>query len=70
MRIVIDLQSCQSGSSLGGIGRYSLELAKAMVTNSSADEFVVVLNNRNQASKPLSAFLRYQLAAPSFTRTR
>ncbi len=50
MRIVIDLQSCQSGSSLGGIGRYSLELAKAMVTNASTDEFIVVLNNRNDAS--------------------
>jgi glycosyltransferase involved in cell wall biosynthesis len=30
MRIVIDLQGCQSGSKRGGIGRYSMELAKAM----------------------------------------
>lgn len=49
MRIVIDLQSCQSGSSLGGIGRYSLELAKAMVTGAPGDEFIIVLNNRNEA---------------------
>ncbi len=30
MRIVIDLQGCQSGSKRGGIGRYSMDLAKAM----------------------------------------
>jgi glycosyltransferase involved in cell wall biosynthesis len=47
MRIVIDLQSCQSGSRLGGIGRYSLELAKAMVRLADEDEFLIVLNDRN-----------------------
>jgi glycosyltransferase involved in cell wall biosynthesis len=30
MRILIDLQSCQSGSRNAGIGRYSMQLAKAM----------------------------------------
>lgn len=50
MRILIDLQSCQTGSSLGGIGRYSMDLAKAMVCSSPSDEFIVILNNRNPAS--------------------
>ena len=45
MRIVIDLQSCQSGSRYGGIGRYSLALAKAMVRESRGHEFWVVVNN-------------------------
>jgi len=45
MRIVIDLQSCQSGSRLGGIGRYSLELAKAMARNSNGHELWIVLSN-------------------------
>lgn len=45
MRIAIDLQSCQSGSRLGGIGRYSLELAKAMIRNAKNHEFWIVLNN-------------------------
>lgn len=47
MRIVLDIQSCQSGSRFGGIGRYSLELAKAMVRLAPEDEFLIVLNDRN-----------------------
>ena len=45
MRIVIDLQSCQSGSRLGGIGRYSIELAKAMARHANGHDLWVVLNN-------------------------
>lgn len=46
MRIVLDLQSCQTeGSKNRGIGRYSIALAEAMIAEGSADhEFLVVLN--------------------------
>jgi glycosyltransferase involved in cell wall biosynthesis len=44
MRIVIDLQSCQSGSKWGGIGRYSMELAKAMASESRGHEVWLALN--------------------------
>lgn len=47
MRFVIDLQSCQSGSRFGGIGRYSLELAKEMVRLSPQYEHIILLNDRN-----------------------
>ena len=46
MRIVIDLQGCQSGSRFGGIGRYSMSLAKAMVRLHSRHEFFLLLNSR------------------------
>lgn len=52
MRIVIDLQSCQSGSRLGGIGRYSIELVKAMARNSNGHELWVVYNNLLKQSVP------------------
>jgi glycosyltransferase involved in cell wall biosynthesis len=46
MRILIDLQSCQSGSRLGGIGRYSLELTKAILRDySDRHEFWIVVND-------------------------
>jgi len=44
VRVVIDLQSSQSGSRHGGIGRYSMSLAKAMIEQSRGHEFWVVLN--------------------------
>jgi len=44
MKILIDLQSCQSGSRFGGIGRYSLALAKAMMRNGPSHDFYVLLN--------------------------
>jgi glycosyltransferase involved in cell wall biosynthesis len=44
MRILIDLQCCQSGSRNGGIGRYSLALAKAMIALPSAHQFSLLLN--------------------------
>jgi glycosyltransferase involved in cell wall biosynthesis len=44
MRIVIDLQSCQSGSRHGGIGRYSMELAKAMAREPRDHELHLLLS--------------------------
>jgi glycosyltransferase involved in cell wall biosynthesis len=45
VRIALDLQSCQSGSRRGGIGRYSLALVKAMLKTSPKHEYIIVLNN-------------------------
>ncbi len=45
MRIVIDLQACQSsGSRTRGIGRYSLALAQAMVREAGEHEIFLLLN--------------------------
>jgi glycosyltransferase involved in cell wall biosynthesis len=44
MRIVIDLQSCQSGSRFGGIGRYSTELAKAMARRAGKHDLWLLLS--------------------------
>ena len=44
MRIVIDLQGCQSGSKRGGIGRYSMELAKAMAREPRGHEVWLALS--------------------------
>ena len=45
MRVVLDLQACQSGGSrTRGIGRFGWELAVAMLRRSGADEFWVALN--------------------------
>lgn len=45
MRIVLDLQSCQTpGSKNRGIGRYSWSLAEAMISIGRNHEFFVVLN--------------------------
>lgn len=46
MRIIIDLQACQSGSRYRGIGRYSMSLARAMTDSLSSNghEVIVVLN--------------------------
>lgn len=45
MRVLIDLQACQSSSRLGGIGRYSLDLAKAMVQLAPQHDFCFLLNS-------------------------
>lgn len=45
VKILLDLQSCQSGSRLGGIGRYSLELAKAIVRRGDEHDIWVLLNS-------------------------
>ncbi len=44
MRIVIDLQSCQSGSKRGGIGRYAMGLATAMARQPRNHEIWIVLS--------------------------
>lgn len=45
MRILIDLQACQStGSRTRGIGRYSLSLAKAMAKRAGSHELRLLLN--------------------------
>ena len=46
MRIVIDLQACQSGSRFRGIGRYSMELAKAVARRAGNHDLWLVLNDR------------------------
>lgn len=45
MRILIDLQSCQSGSRHGGIGRYSLALVQAMARQARNHELWILLNS-------------------------
>ncbi|WP_295409061.1 glycosyltransferase [uncultured Thiocystis sp.] len=45
MRIVVDLQACQSGSRLGGIGRYSLNLVEAMARHAGDHELRIVLGD-------------------------
>lgn len=50
MRIVIDLQACQSaGSRFRGIGRYSRSLAEAMLRHGQGHEFWIALNGGLQA---------------------
>ena len=44
MKIAIDMQGIQSDSRFRGIGRYSLELVTAMVTQDHEHEFVLILN--------------------------
>lgn len=47
MRIVLDLQACQtSGSRNRGIGRYSMSLSQAMARQSRGHEMFIVLNDR------------------------
>jgi glycosyltransferase involved in cell wall biosynthesis len=45
MRIVLDLQACQTSSMQRGIGRYSIALAQAMARNSGGHELRIVLNS-------------------------
>lgn len=44
MRIVVDLQACQSGSRYRGIGRYALALAKAMARQCGDHRLLIALN--------------------------
>lgn len=49
MRIVMDLQGCQSSAhGMRGIGRYSMALIQAMARNCGDDEIIVVLNGSMQ----------------------
>lgn len=58
MRILIDLQCCQSDSRYGGIGRYSMALAKAMLRLPCGHQFSLLLN----ASLPNENLLRSEFA--------
>jgi len=66
MRIVIDLQACQTEQSgLRGIGRYSLSLAKAMAEFNQKNELRVALNgvysnSISQLQKDLPSLLEQQ----------
>lgn len=44
MKIILDLQGCQSASRFRGIGRYSLALAKAIVRNRNQHSVTLLLN--------------------------
>lgn len=46
MRILIDLQACQSTSRLGGIGRYSMNLVEALCRHCGSHELRILLNDR------------------------
>lgn len=45
MRLLVDLQACQSISRLGGIGRYSLDLATAMARHAGGHELRILLSD-------------------------
>ena len=45
MRIIVDLQCCQGAGRFRGIGRYVLNLTKAMIQSSPEDEFWLVLSD-------------------------
>ncbi len=45
MRVILDLQGCQSSSRLRGIGRYSLSLAKSIVRNAGDHDIWIVLSD-------------------------
>ena len=47
MRIVIDLQSAQTGSRFRGIGHYSVNLAKAIIRNRKEHDILIAVNNFN-----------------------
>ena len=49
---------CQSGSRFGGIGRYSMSLAKAMLRLETNHEFYLLLNSR----LPYENFIRAEFA--------
>src|SRR6266540_3698537 len=46
MRIVIDLQSCQSNSRFRGVGRYSMSLTKAIARQADGHEIWIALSDR------------------------
>ena len=44
MKIILDLQSTQTASRLRGTGRFSLSLAKAMISEGKEHDYLVILN--------------------------
>lgn len=77
MRVILDLQSCQSsGSRTRGIGRFGWELAVAMLAQSGGDEFWVALNGAFTESAesiqhdlagllPSERFITWQVPGPT-----
>ena len=66
MKIIIDLQACQSDSRSRGIGRYSLSLAQNMVkqlTLRSHDVWIVLNDNFPDTIIPLSSIFQESIAA-------
>lgn len=62
MRIVIDLQSCQNGSRHRGIGRYALDITKAMIRLGKEHEYLIFLTDRfpesiNYVRRELDGFI-------------
>ncbi len=45
MRIVIDIQACQSGSKFGGIGRYTQNLVSGLLRQRKNHEIIFILND-------------------------
>lgn len=45
MKLILDLQACQSSSMHRGIGRYSIALARAIAQNAGAHDVHIVLNS-------------------------
>ena len=58
MLLLIDLQGCQSESRFGGIGRYSMSLAKAMLQLGTSHKIRLLLNSR----LPNENFIRAEFA--------
>lgn len=52
MKLLIDLQALQTGSAKRGIGRYSFSFANALIQQFPGWEFVFLLNDALQASRP------------------
>ena len=53
MRIILDLQACQtSGSRDRGMGRYSLSLARAVAEQSGSHQIWLVLNGQFPSTIP------------------
>jgi glycosyltransferase involved in cell wall biosynthesis len=50
MKIVLDLQGAQSGSRYRGIGRYTLSMAKAFVSEAAAHDVWLALNGSHEAA--------------------
>ncbi|MFS7242551.1 MULTISPECIES: glycosyltransferase family 1 protein [Serratia] len=44
MRILIDMQACQSSSKYRGVGRYCLELVKEVIRLDNNNEYIIMLN--------------------------
>lgn len=71
MRVILDLQACQSSSRFRGIGRYSLSLAMAMVKRLIADghEVIIILSAAfpeeakqvREIFQDISSFIRFRV---------